>query len=295
MTRMNRRFAPLAAMLLSISACADGITFKVELVGGKIYRTTTEMVSDSKISYESDSSTLAILRSKGVQSPMFTRQTQTIVMKTATGEKRPGGEIPFTTTVDSVQFGQFLNGVFQQQAAPPGFDSSMYFSGFYSKDSLMILELKSEIIPPSMLPSLKSSLTQMMKSVKFPDKPLAEGDEFIQSVPLAMPIPGGVGMNFEIVTTYKLREIRPNQAYFDITQEYRINGSSVNPKFTMNGSGEGNLIYDTKLNYITSMTTISNMKTRTDEGQFSILVEADTRTDLSTEISDAKTNSSPRK
>lgn len=284
--KMHLAFA-LTLILPSTPTKAEGIIFKPEILGEKVYKTKTESISDSKMEYESDSLTLEKLRAQGIQIPTKVRQSQIIMMKMVTGKSLPDGGVPFSTTVDSLYLAQFINGVYQPSSAPAGIDKNTYFSGIYSKDSMIISEFRADKIPSELIPAIKSSIANMMKSVSFPIKPISVGDEFSQTAPLSIPLPGSDGIKFKVVTTYKLKEIRDGIAHFDIVQAYSMNSNSQTQKITMSGSGSGVLIYDRPLKYITSINTTSRMSLSINLGDLTITSQDDARTNVAIDITSA--------
>lgn len=293
--KMTKSAFQLYAMLIistSIAASAKSVKFETVILSKKEYKTTTNMTSDSRINYESDSNTLAKLRTNGLNFPIQTRQSQNLVTKMVTGVKRPDGGIPFSSRIDSFQLTELVNGIYNPQPTSTGVDTSLVFSGIHFHDSMIIQDLSANKIPPDLIPAVKTSIAKMIKTIKYPSKPMTEGDEFEQATPLSIPMPGLTEIKFEIITKYRLRKIKSTTALFDISQKYKLNSDAANLMIHMDGSGTGSMIYDIRSNYTTAINTTSTMNLRANTGKLAVIVQTETRSEMSVSVSESSANTS---
>ncbi len=277
----------IITLLLSCQNTEDqGFLFDVKYLENKIYTTSTKVFAKSEIDFEGPEETINKIKSSGMELPMLLDQDQITIMKIETFSKNEKGFMPFSGSLDSISTIQYINGKINTQDSPATIDTSFKISGHYNKDEMIIEKIKGNGIQPEMENALKSSIANMMKSIKFPEKPLKVGDSFSQSIPITIPVQGIVNVNMIVTTYYKLINIKDNIAYFDIEQDFELTSEANKAKISMSGSGPGKLIYDTKLYQITSMNTNSVMKMKVDAGEFFVISNSDTKTEMLIKVKD---------
>ncbi len=282
---MQSRYAIVLLIILPfLSGNGNGFRFKVAFKANKVYRTSIVTISDGTVNYKASKEILNELKSRGATFPIVTRKKQTIVMVSRTGTIDSRGVIPFSDRVDSASVIQFVNGELQAEKPRMPIDTSFKMTGFIRNDSMIVEDIEGRNMNPMIKKSVKSMVTQMIKSVKFPDRSLEPGDSFVQTVPLTIPLGqlGEIGMT--ITTRYKLRQITSGLADFDIDQKYDMASNSDSLKFTASGAGKGKMEFDTREDYITLMDTRSSMTMVAHVGPLDMVVESKDRSDISTTI-----------
>ena len=86
------------------------------------------------------------------------------------------------------------------------------------------------------------------------------GDLVNQEVPFSIPIPGFKPVNLKIITTYELKEIRNDIAYFDTEQEYTLNMDIEQAGTNIFGSGNGRIEFDLKESFATYYESITDLE-----------------------------------
>jgi predicted transcriptional regulator len=258
----------------------DGILFKVVQKENKHYRSSTTLTTESKINYQADESFLSRLKEKGVHLPIVVKQHQIFIMSTSTGEKNSDGKIPFSGKLDSIESTQYINDKLQDKSNSASFDTTFGMSGFYDNDSTIINEIHGRNIAPSMKEALKNTISQTLKSVKFPKKPIRVGESFSQSVPISIPVQGVMEVKMIMLITYTLKDLNLQFGYFDIIQDYSLTSDMDSAKVSMAGNGHGKMIYDRTEHQMTSMTTQSSVEMKVTAGTFAIISDSNTDTEM---------------
>jgi hypothetical protein len=272
----------IAALVLIVSTLLqvdNGFIFKTVHKEDTSYRMTTRLVSDSYVDYQGSEEVLNEIRSKGVKFPMHVTQTQTIVVVSETGSKATGGAIPFSGRIDSITKAQYVNGQLQSSSTPDPMDTTFRMSGSFKTGTITIDKITGKNIDPAMADALKGSLGKMMQSVKFPESPLKVGQSFSQTVPMSLPIPGADPMQAEITTTYVLRKMNENMAFFDFKQKSNMASRKNNATIEMADSGNGTMVYDRGLGQMIKMETQSFMKMKVSAGPVSVVTKGNTKSE----------------
>lgn len=90
-----------------------------------------------------------------------------------------------------------------------------------------------------------------ISSELFKGKMMSIGDTLLSYAPLSIPF-AGIQVTLIVSTSYKLKAIEKDLAYFDIIQEYKIGAEMKEISFIANGNGTGSCVYDIKNQHIIS-------------------------------------------
>ena len=150
---------------------------------------------------------------------------------------------------------QFLNGKMQTLNNSSPLDTTFRMVGYYEGSKVFIDDISGQNINSSIKETQKNLIQQMVKSVKFPTKPVKIGESFSQTLPLSIPIKGFAEIQIEINTIYTLKDVDAQYAYFDVIQKFKLSGDKDFENVLLKGSGQGKMIYDRNENQIISTDT----------------------------------------
>lgn len=264
------------------SFAQDEILFKAKMSPNTTYKVVMSTNSASTVDFEADQQILDQIAASGTTLPMEVNAEQSFTTTTKTGVKNTYDEFSFTTTYEDIYANQSLNGVSTPSQESPLQGAKIY--GLISED----INLKVDSVTGNLAPELKSAVIQMteqlMKNVKYPEKPMKIGDEFKQEVPMTVPMAGASPIQIMIVTTYKLKDITDNKAYFDLDQELKLQGDMEGGNMEAEGSGTGSSVYDIAHNFITDTSSDLNMSFSVKTAQLTVKAKANVKTTQKIEI-----------
>jgi hypothetical protein len=249
----------------------NGIIIQVLYKENKNYRISMHINTDSKVDYRADENILSRIREKGVVNPMIIQQDQWMIMNTTTGAKGSKGRIPFSGKVDSSETIQYLNGKMQTLNNSSPLDTTFRMIGYYEGSKLLIDDISGQNINSSMKETQKNLIMQIVKSVKFPTKPLKIGETFSLTFPLSIPIKGFAEIQIDINTVYTLKNYDAQYAYFDVVQKFKLSNDKDIENVSLRGSGQGKMIYDRNENQIISTDTQNTTSMVIDTGSLVIV------------------------
>jgi len=93
---------------------------------------------------------------------------------------------------------------------------------------------------------LQESFTKMNQAITFPKEAMKVGDDFFQEAVLPISIPSNEPVEIILKTTYTLKRIEKEKAFFDLKQEYLMNATIEATDFFVNGDGTGKLVFNIK-------------------------------------------------
>jgi hypothetical protein len=267
----------------TLFAGGDSYLFTAARREHTLYRTTMHIQVESDINYEGSPEALEQIRAKGVTFPMHMTQDRTMVLSSRTGAKDSKGRIPFTGRLDSTAATQTLNGA-PMASTPTPLDTSLRISGSFIADSASIDSITGSAIPDQMSRAVRTSIGQMMASVRFPDTPMRIGDSFSRTIPMSIPAPGGAEVKFVMHITSTLRSMDDAQAGFDIIQEYELTTDMEKGTVKINGAGTGTMIYDKSLSVFRTMVTRSALTVSMKVGAIDVISKGNTRSVITTSV-----------
>lgn len=249
---LSKHFYLLAIGFIMISTqqsiAQKEMLFLVKFKPNKTY--ITEMVNKMEMvmDFDVDSVKKKQMEGTGMKLPMHMNMLQEMTLSTKTGAVTTDKGIPMTMTYEKVGITMTMNGKEMKQ---PDKLVGMRIKAYATEEGKVNIDTIENNSDAAMKDALQKMITQMFKSVEFPNKAMKIGDTFIQEVPMEMPV-GGTTLNMLINVTYILKEIKDSQAFFDYTQSISMNFKiEKGNNTTATGSGRGKMIYDIPANYIT--------------------------------------------
>lgn len=244
-----------AILIFSVFTCnaQESILFKNNISPNKKYTTDISTTSVTSIVIDGSEEVMENLKSSGMTMPIISKGTSHSQTEIVTQKRDKKGEIPAIVTYGAMTSTITTNGEVDVQKNP--------FEGVqmlvtYDKESILRID---SIIGDELDPQLEKVLKDMMESIQqaidFPEKPLKIGDSFYQEIPLSIPMEGMNPLTMQINTTYFLKRIKGNFAYFDIEQAITMNISEGQYKIAATGSGDGIIEYNITENFMTKYTS----------------------------------------
>jgi hypothetical protein len=246
---LKRFFLLGAFLLLSVSYVSSenkGTLFKPTLLPNKTYRITERMKMDMSLDYPDEGVRQKFL-ARGVQLPLKGEQEQLSVnsLTTKTGKGKSG--IPLTAELLSFKLINRMQGKEEAADHPANKVVKKKFSGIFTPTGQFVLDQSRTGPMDQDSQALFSwAYVDLQKRVRFPNRPLAIGDEFTEEVPGQYP-----GMPPTMTTSrYTLLKIEQQKAQFRIIQTIRKDErDSSTDKVT--GTGKGTMDYDLKNSLMT--------------------------------------------
>ena len=251
---LSKNFYLLAIGFIIISTqqsiAQKEILFQVKFKPNKTY--ITDMVNNMQMEmdFDVDSAKKKEMESTGMKLPMHMDMLQEMSLSTKTGAVEADKRIPMTMTYDKVGITMTMNG--KEMKQPDKF-VGMKIKGYATEGVKVSIDTIENNSDAATKEAIQKMISQVLKSVEFPNKAMKIGDTFKQEVPMEMPV-SGTTLSMLINVTYTLKEIKGTQAFFDYTQTLNMNFKIGEGNATASGSGTGKMTYDMPANYITDTT-----------------------------------------
>lgn len=233
---MNKIFSLILLFtnLAYLSFSQDSLVFRVLNKPSTKYSQKMQQTSINEVTYTGAEEFLKSLQAKGFTNPTVTKTESVVESEFTTGKLTDAAHFPVT-----MKFIKSINS--SGKVGIP--DGTVIFgkgsvTGMPTLDSIASNEL-SEEYKTNLLHLLRTTFSQIL----LPEKQIKVGEEFIQQTPLVIPI-GGVNIEMNITTTYKLMSITNRIGNFDIVQSYTLKSNITKYTTKATGFGKGNLQYD---------------------------------------------------
>ncbi len=275
---LSKNFYLLAIGFIIISTqqsiAQKEIQFQVKYKPNKTYITNMVNNMQMEMDFDLDSAKKKEMEGTGMKLPMHMNMLQEMTLSTKTGAAGADKRIPMTMTYDKVGITMTMNG---NETRQPDKLAGMKILGYATEEGKVSIDAIEGNSDATMKEALQKMISQVLKSVEFPNKAMKIGDTFTQDVPMEMPVNGN-SLNMLINVRYTLKEIKGSQAFFDYTQSISMNFKIEKGNSRATGSGEGKMVYDIPANYITDTTgdMIMNMNMQVGEMEMKMNLKAKT-------------------
>jgi hypothetical protein len=108
---------------------------------------------------------------------------------------------------------------------------------------------------------------------RFPEKPIRIGESFEQIVPTTMQLGGGE-VELTVTTTYRLKEIKNNKGFFDVSFTSSGEMSNERVKFSTSRRGIGTAEYDIAKKIMWKIDTTAAIETTMIIGDLTVLIKS---------------------
>ena len=213
------------------------------------YTMQNNSVVNGEIKFSGNPDVLEQMKKSGQKNPMTMKTTSYSEVKTVT-QKETQKNIPFELTFTKSKTDVEMNG--QKTDSPNPFLNTKII-GSYENGSHMKIEKIEGNLDENTKKMLMDMTAQMQTEVNFPNEGLNIGDSFTNKNPMKMPIPNVGEMNMTINTTYTLKKVENNEAYFDVDQDFVMNSDSSQMNLDASGKGTGKSIFSIDKNLFSNM------------------------------------------
>lgn len=240
-----------AFLILNILTCnaQESILFKQSISPSKKYTSDINTTSTTEITIDGSEEMMANFKDRGITMTIISEGNSHSQTYTVTQKRDKKGEIPATITYGEMISTTTTNGKVDVQKNPL---EGVNMLVTYDKENILRIDsILSDAIDPQMKSMMKNLVESLQQSIKFPDKPMKVGDSFYLEIPLTIPIAGMNPITMKINTTYFLKKIKGNLAYFDIEQTISMDMNEEEYRIAASGSGDGKIEYDITESYMT--------------------------------------------
>jgi hypothetical protein len=223
--------------IAQLTSAQRKVLLKVDMAPNKTYK--GRMVNDIniKMNAKGDSAMMARLKEEGTTFPIAMLMNQHINTTIKTSARRNDKRIPLVITYDSFKVDQSING------QPHNFDQPNPFAntiirGSTNGDGKISIDTVEGEIDEVVKTSIQQLINNIQGNIKFPDSEIKIGDSFDQEVPMDLPIPN-VQSKMVLNIHYTLKEIKDDQAIFDLQQKIHLEMNMSDKERSANGAGSG--------------------------------------------------------
>lgn len=220
------------------------IQFTVKYLPMHNYATSFKMDMDMNMNI-GDSTVAKALKDAGQPASMLMKINMVTDLNLSTQAQDAKKNVPLTMTYNDVTISASMNG--QTIPVPQTDLKGLAYLGHYSNETkkLAIDGMQGGSLDATKKATAEAQLAQIFNQYSFPDTTLKIGDTFEQTMPMTVPTAAG---NTEVITKikYTLKEIKANEAIFDMTQtaDATVNIPQAGGDMVMKGTGIGNMVYD---------------------------------------------------
>ena len=208
------------------------------------YATTYKMDMDMNMNI-GDETVAKALKDAGQPSSMLMKMNMAMAIDLATQAANAKKEVPFTATYTDFTMSGSMNG--QALPLPETNIKGFGFLGHYTNETkkLAVDGINGDTTNAAAKAAAQQQLAQIFSQYSLPEATLKIGESFEQDLPLSLPVGGG---STDVMTKlkYTLKEIKGNEAIFDLNQVLDMNMDLPQNagKMIMNGTGKGSMVYD---------------------------------------------------
>ncbi|MGL4585131.1 MAG: hypothetical protein ACRCVU_19360, partial [Flavobacterium sp.] len=185
------------------------------------------------------------LQMAGIRNPAAFHSEVTINTEITTGD-RIGNKVSFKNTILDLDYVLTINDVKQPMESQI---KGLFLTGNYvDGNTTEILNIKNEDgteFDSETQELVKNMVSEMIKKIDYPLKPLLIGDSFKQEVEKKMPIMSFGVLQIKATNEYVLKSINNDKAYFDIVTSVD-SAEAENVEVSFKGGGKGIMIYNSK-------------------------------------------------
>lgn len=248
---MKKLILLLLVISSSVVHAQKSVIFKVKFLPNKTYKMQMTTTAESLTTIENGADTFK--KSNGVNTPIKSVNMQMIATSTVTNNLDKDGNIPATLSYDKFESKANINGKLIQRSNPL---LGLKIKGKYNQDAQLqvdtVIGVKLSVEQNKILEVV---LKSMQSAIKFPTTPMKIGDVFKSSVPMKIPMQGMPPISINIVSSYILKEIKGDKAFFDMDLSVEYNMKQSKLEMSAIGNGTGKVEFDIKKSIISKFTS----------------------------------------
>jgi hypothetical protein len=276
----------IALLALSINAKAQKtVIFKYKYLPNYTYASNMKTDMDMEMNMKMDSATAAAAANQNI----LMKMNMAITADIKTGAENADKNMPFSITYNNMNVVATMNG--KEMPMPSSGIEGKVLTGTCDADSKMHIDTVNNTGDPKVNAAMKDAFNKIQAAIKFPDKPLAIGESFIQDLPMQFPA-GDFKMDLSAKTTYTLTSIKDGMAYFDTKVVMNMDMDAKQMDKSMNmaggGGGAGKMVFDIKKNFPVSIDSDMDINFNMDMKQFKMIMKIKGRSTMTYVVSPTK-------
>jgi len=252
----------------------SGQKFAVYYKQNRSYSSTTITSSEIKIDVQGDQQTIERMKQSGMKLQTVIHLTNSRQTTAKTGSMDSAGAIPVVFDYLADGTTSSVNDKPYEKKSPL---SGMSVNAFYIEGKQFLLDsAKNNNLDPDKRSKILRDLDMSLNQIIFPDKILKIGDQFIQDIPMEIPVSGLKPIRVTMSLIYTLVDTLNSKAHFIIMEKIRSD-SDPQTKIDLHGSGSGSAWYDIRNNFVLSHDTSSDINIKVYSPGMTMYVNLSTR------------------
>ncbi|HEX2867595.1 MAG TPA: hypothetical protein VHO03_11165 [Ignavibacteriales bacterium] len=236
-------------LIIPLSVSAEGYLIKNRYQPNSTYIINCKTETSSNVDFVASEEILKMFKEKGATFPMSTKSYLDLSETAETGKLKEDKSFPVKFEVTDLSQINIVNGIKNVSPDSSNFKGTIISGILNENDTFTDVQVtgsKAAVKYKEMLSGLVSSL---ISNFQYPDTPVSVNNSFTKEIPLQLPIPGASPINIKLITTYTLKKVENDLAYFDTKYGIEMAQQSSKYKVESQGDGQGTLIHDLKRNF----------------------------------------------
>jgi hypothetical protein len=253
----------------------------------KIYYIYEKVESTTFTEMQGDETAIKKHTPPGVKFPLKTVDFKEVTWVIDTGKKESDGSFPLTAKLEKIKATRKISDKSIKMPNPMESILNIKMHGKVLSDGTFDLE---KFEGGEMNEVIKKQLSQLIlrfiKGLKPLEKPVKLGEDFTQQELQKFPSKGGLPVDFRLTTKYQPTHIKNGKAYFKIYLNGEIASSSGDFSGDLSSNGEGEMIYDIGLSFVTYRSIRMEMKALVKTPEFILINNIITDEEMKSNVND---------
>jgi len=253
----------------------------------KIYHICEKVESTHFTEMQGDETAIKKHTPPGVKFPLKTVDFREVMWVIETGKKESDGSFPLTAKLEKIEATRKISDKSVKMPNPMESILNLNMHGKILSDGTFELE---KFEGKEMNEVIKKQLSQLiLRFIKGPQplkKPVKLGEDFTQQELQKFPSRGGRPVDFMLKTKYQPTQIKNGKAHFKTYINAELASSGGDFSGDLSGDGEGKMIYDIGLSFVTYRSIRMEMKTLVKTPEFILINNTVSDEEMKTIIDD---------
>lgn len=235
--------------LITSSCSKKSIDFNCRFITNQKYIQTTTSNNITRVYYSGEKEFIEKMIAKSTENPLIIESSKTFLSSIQSGNKE-NGVIPIT-----------IEYIETNEDNPDGLiqNGDKFYGDYSSNSSLNIDSTSTNRLTTEKRDLLFEVIEQGFKTLVFDGREMEIGDTLEIQTPMSLPLAGET-VYMDIVSIYKLIEIRKNVAEFEIKQKVVLNTDASELDFSAMGRGNGRCTYSINDHFFLNNSTKLELK-----------------------------------
>lgn len=208
----------------------------------------------------------------GVKFPIKAVEFKEVMWVIDTGKKESDGSFPLTAKLEKIEKTRKISDQSFKMPDPMGSILNLNLHGKVLSDGTFDLEkFEGGEINEAIKKQLSQIILRFIKGPQPLEKPVKLGEDFTQQELQTFPSKGGHPVDLRLTTKYQPTHIKNGKAHFKTYLNSEMAGSGADISADVSGDGEGNMIYDIGLSFVTYRSVRMEMKTLVKMPEFTLI------------------------